>query len=111
MPKYDVVIVGSGPNGLAAGVALAREGLSTLIVESHHLPGGGTRTTELPEPGFFHDVCSRVHPLGVASPFFRAIGLEVDWIQPDAPLAHVIDENRVVTLERSVDDTAAQLGR
>ncbi len=112
MPKYDAVIVGSGPNGLAAAVALAREGLSTLVVEAHELPGGGTRTTELTAPGFFHDVCSSVHPLGVASPAFADLGIadQLDWVQPDAALAHVIDEHRVVTLERSIEDTAAQLG-
>lgn len=112
MPKYDVVIVGSGPNGLAAAVALAREGLSTLVVEGHELPGGGTRTTELTAPGFVHDVCSSVHPLGVASPAFRELGImdDIEWVHPDAALAHVIDEHRVVTLERSIDDTAAQLG-
>lgn len=110
MPKYDVVIVGSGPNGLAAAVALGREGLSTLVVEARNEPGGGTRTSELTAPGFLHDVCSTVHPLGLASPFFNELGLDVEWIQPDAPLAHIIDENRVVTLERSIPDTAAQLG-
>lgn len=110
MPKYDVVIVGSGPNGLAAAVALGREGLSTLVIEARDMPGGGTRTSEVTAPGFLHDICSSVHPLGLASPFFNEIGLDVEWIQPEAPLAHIIDEHRVVTLERSIVDTAAQLG-
>jgi phytoene dehydrogenase-like protein len=111
--RYDVVVIGSGPNGLAAAVGLAGAGLSTLVIEAKPTPGGGTRTTELTLPGFQHDVCSSVHPLGVASPWFRELGLdrEIDWILPPAQVAHVIDEKRVVTLERSVDDTAAQLGR
>jgi len=112
-PAYDAVIVGSGPNGLDAALALAEEGLSTLIVEAHEEPGGGTRTLEMTAPGFHHDVCSTVHPMGIASPWLRALELEghgLEWIQPQAPLAHVLGD-RVITLERSIDDTAAQLGR
>jgi phytoene dehydrogenase-like protein len=110
---YDVVVIGSGPNGLAAAVGFAGAGLSTLVVEAKDTPGGGTRTTELTLPGFQHDVCSSVHPMGLASPWFRTLGLdrELEWLQPPAALAHVMDEQRVVTLERSVDDTAEQLGR
>ena len=113
-PRYDVVVVGSGPNGLAAAVALARAGLATLIVEADEIAGGGARTLELTLPGFRHDLCSTVHPLGVASPFFRSLGLErygLSWIHPPAPLAHVVGEGNVVLLERSVDATAAHLGR
>ncbi len=113
-PSYDVVVVGSGPNGLAAAVALSRAGLATLLVEAEDTPGGGARTEELTLPGFHHDVCSTVHPLAVASPFFRSLNLErfgLDWIDPPAPLAHVLREGHVVTLERSVDATARQLGR
>lgn len=113
-PRYDVVVIGSGPNGLAAAVATARAGLETLVVEANDTPGGGTRTSALTEPGFLHDVCSSVHPLGLASPWFRALELEqlgLEWIQPTAPLAHVLPDGRAVTLERSIDDTAAQLGR
>jgi len=111
--RYDVVVVGAGPNGLAAAIALARAGLATLVVEARDTPGGGARTRELTAPGFLHDVCSAVHPLGLASPWFRALALEqagVSWIQPPAPLAHVRADGRVITLERSIDDTAAQLG-
>lgn len=110
---YDVVVVGSGPNGLAAAVTLAREGLSVLVIEAHDTPGGGARTEALTLPGFLHDVCSSVHPLGVASPFFQTLDLEsvgVDWVQSPAALAHVLGEDSVVTLERSIDDTASQLG-
>lgn len=111
--RYDVVVVGAGPNGLAAAVAFVRAGLSTLVVEASDSPGGGARTQALTEPGFAHDVCSSVHPLGLASPWFRALALEelgVTWIHPPAPLAHVLADGRAVTLERSIDDTAAQLG-
>jgi phytoene dehydrogenase-like protein len=102
--------VGSGPNGLAAAIATAREGLETLVVEARDTPGGGVRTKALTEPGFLHDVCSSVHPLAIASPWFRALELEVEWIQPPAALAHVLGDGRAITLERSLDDTAAQLG-
>lgn len=111
--RYDAVVVGAGPNGLAAAIALAQAGLSTVVVEAHDSAGGGMRTLPLTLPGFVHDVCSAVHPLALASPWFRALELEkvgVDWVQPPAALAHIIDQHRVVTLERSVDETAAQLG-
>jgi len=111
--RYDIVVVGSGPNGLAAAVTLARAGLSTLVVEAHATPGGGLRSGALTEPGFVHDVCSAVHPLARASPLFRALDLErygLSFIDPAAPLAHVLNDGRAVTLERSLDDTVAQLG-
>lgn len=112
-PGYDVIVIGSGPNGLAAAIATARAGLRTLVVEAHATPGGGARTSELTLPGFHHDVCSSVHPLGVGSPWFADLDLAAHglaWIQPPAALAHVMGDGRVVTLERSVADTAAQLG-
>jgi phytoene dehydrogenase-like protein len=111
--RYDVVVVGSGPNGLAAAAATARAGLDTLVVEAKDSAGGGMRTLELTEPGFFHDVCSSIHPLGLASPWFRALALDefgLEWIQPSAPLAHLLPDGRAVLLERSIDDTAAQFG-
>jgi phytoene dehydrogenase-like protein len=99
MPKfgsrdsYDAVVVGSGPNGLAAAIVLLQAGVSTLLIEAHAEPGGGTRTAELTRPGFKHDVCSTVHPLGVASPFFRTLDLSrhgVRWCEPPLALAHVL---------------------
>ena len=110
---HDAVIVGSGPNGLAAAVLLARAGLSTLVLERASEPGGGARSAELTLPGFMHDVCSTVHPLAFASPFLERLGLEKHGMTPvhaPSPYAHVIDNERVVTLERSLDETAKQLG-
>lgn len=109
----DAVVIGSGPNGLAAAIALAREGRSVQVLEAKGAPGGGARSAELTLPGFVHDVCSTVHPLAKASPFFRQLGLEehgLAWCESAAPLAHIVDEERVVTLERSVAATAEQLG-
>src|SRR5687767_9311716 len=90
-PGYDAVVVGSGPNGLAAAVTLAGSGLSVLVVEASDTIGGGSRTAELTLPGFLHDVCSAIHPLGVGSPFFRGLSLAehgLEWVQPPAALAH-----------------------
>ena len=108
----DVIVVGAGPNGLAAAAALAEAGLHVRVVEAHGQPGGGCRTGERTLPGFAHDICSTVHPLGLGSPWFRALGLEreVTWVHAPAALAHVLRDGRVVTLERSLDDTVAQLG-
>jgi phytoene dehydrogenase-like protein len=112
--KYDCVVVGAGPNGLASAIALAREGLSTLLVEAEDTAGGGARSLPLTIPGYLHDVCSSVHPLGLASPFFRTLGLEkhgLSWVHPPCALAHVLRDGTAVLVERSVDATAAQLGR
>jgi phytoene dehydrogenase-like protein len=109
----DALVVGSGPNGLAAAVELARVGLSVRVLEARDTIGGGTRTQELTLPGFKHDVCSAIHPLALASPFFRKLQLEsrgVEFIQPDAPLAHPLDGGRAAVLSRSIEETAARLG-
>ena len=106
----DAIIVGSGPNGLAAAITLAQHGLGVQVHEANDTIGGGCRTAELTLPGFRHDTCSAVHPLGAASPFFRGLDLGVDWIHPDAPIAHPLDDGPAILVERSVHDTAAQLG-
>lgn len=107
---YDAVIVGSGPNGLAAAIRLAQTGKHVLVVEGAASLGGGMRSSELTEPGYLHDECSSVHPMALASPFLSSLSLAVDWIQPPSPLAHVMPDGRAVLLERSVDETAAQFG-
>jgi phytoene dehydrogenase-like protein len=110
----DAVVVGSGPNGLAAAIELARAGRSVLVLEAASTIGGGLRTAELTLPGFRHDVCSAVHPLGAASPFFRGLPLAahgLDWVDPPAAVAHPLDDGSAVVLERSITTTAAQLGR
>jgi len=105
----DAVIVGSGPNGLAAAVTLARAGLGVRVVEGAPTPGGGCRTAELTLPGFHHDVCAAVHPMLAASPFFRG-RVGVGALQPRVMFAHPLDGERAGAVTASVDDTAAELG-
>lgn len=110
--EYDAVVVGSGPNGLVAAVTIARTGRRVLVVEAQPTAGGGARSAELTLPGFTHDVCSAIQPLGIGSEAFRALPLEqhgLRWIHPDAPAAHPLDD-RTVMLERSVAATVAGLG-
>src|SRR5205807_10518444 len=100
----DAIVVGAGPNGLAAAIVLARAGLSVRVVEAAETVGGGTRSAELTLPGFVHDVCSAIHPLGIASPFLRSLPLEahgLEWVEPPAPLAHPFNDGTAVLLERS----------
>src|SRR5579864_4180169 len=99
---YDAVVVGAGPNGLAAAITLARAGCSVIVYEAKDSVGGGSRTQELTLPGFAHDVCSAIHPYAVASPFFRSIPLErygVEWVHAPAPLAHPLPDGRAAVLE------------
>jgi phytoene dehydrogenase-like protein len=107
------VVIGSGPNGLAAAIMLARAGRRVTVYEAEEQIGGGTRSAELTLPGFLHDICSAVHPMAVSSPCFEQFPLYVhglEWIHPDAPLAHPLDDGSAVMLERSVDATARNLG-
>jgi phytoene dehydrogenase-like protein len=111
--SYDAIVIGSGPNGLAAAIVLARAGRSVLVVEARERIGGGCRSQELTLPGFVHDVCSAIHPLGLNSPFFRTLPLEqhgLEWIHPSAPLAHPLDDGTAMLLERSLEATVATLG-
>jgi phytoene dehydrogenase-like protein len=112
--EYDAVVVGSGPNGLAAAITFARMGRSVLLLEGSETVGGGTRTKELTLPGFRHDVCSAIHPLALASPFFRSLDLAahgLEWIHPPVPLAHPLDNENAVLLHRSIEVTAEGLGQ
>src|SRR6476660_3316406 len=110
----DAVVVGSGPNGLAAAIELARAGLSVRVLEAADTVGGGARSAELTLPGFVHDVCSAIHPLGVASPFFRTLPLAqrgLEWVDPPAALAHPFDDGTAVLLERSPEAAVRGLGK
>jgi phytoene dehydrogenase-like protein len=109
----DAIVVGSGPNGLGAAIALARAGLSVRVLEGGETVGGGARSAELTLPGFVHDVCSAIHPLALASPFLRTLPLAehgVEWIEPPAALAHPFDDGTAAVVERSVEATGATLG-
>src|SRR5664280_2020153 len=100
---YDAVVVGSGPNGLGAAITLAENGCSVLVLEAHERVGGGTRSAELTVPGFLHDVCSAIHPMGALSPLFRRLALEkfgLHWVEPPVALAHPLDDGRVALLKR-----------
>jgi phytoene dehydrogenase-like protein len=110
---FDAVVVGSGPNGLAAAIAIARAGRSVLVLEAAETIGGGTRTAELTLPGFRHDVCSAIHPLVAGSPFLRGLPLDehgLELVHPEIPLAHPLDGGDAVALTRSIDETADGLG-
>ncbi|HEY5018969.1 MAG TPA: NAD(P)-binding protein, partial [Streptosporangiaceae bacterium] len=110
----DAVVVGSGPNGLAAAVTLSAAGLRVLVIEGSPAIGGGCRTEELTLPGFRHDVCSAAHPLAVASPFFRRFDLAARGVRfagSDVVFAQPLDGGRAAVVTRSVDATAERLGR
>ena len=111
---WDAVIIGSGPNGLAAAALLAEAGLSVLVIEAADQIGGGVRSLPLTLPGFVHDVCSAIHPIAAASPVFGRMPLAtygLEWVHPEAPLAHPLDNGRAVILEQSLTTTAGNLGR
>ncbi|MFG3379935.1 phytoene desaturase family protein [Streptomyces sp. NPDC047999] len=114
MPSMlDAVVVGAGPNGLTAAAELARRGFSVAVFEALGTVGGGARTEELTLPGFRHDPCSAVHPLGVGSPAFAGMPLArhgLEWIHPELPLAHPFPDGTAAVLSRSVAETALSLG-
>jgi phytoene dehydrogenase-like protein len=105
------LVVGSGPNGLAAAIALLQGGLEVEVREAADWVGGGLHSAELTQPGFVHDVCASVLPLAVGSPFFRTLDLEVEWVHPGAPAAHPLDDGSAVLLERGLAETASGLGQ
>lgn len=110
---YDAVVIGSGPNGLAAAICLTRAELSVLIVEANDTIGGGARSAGLTLPGFIHDVCSTIHPLAVASPFFQTLPLDkfgLEYIEPPASLAHPLADGTAVLLKKSIEETGETLG-
>lgn len=111
--QSTAAVIGSGPNGLAAAILLARAGRSVTVYEAAPTIGGGARTDELTLPGFLHDVCSAIHPMAISSPCFEKFPLAqfgLEWIHPSAPAAHPLDDGTAVMLERSLDETAANLG-
>jgi phytoene dehydrogenase-like protein len=109
----EAIVVGSGPNGLAAAATLAARGVKVTVIEAAPTIGGGTRSSELTLPGLLHDDCSASHPMGASSPAFRELGLErhgLEWAWPEIDLAHPLGGGRVATMERSIEATAAGLG-
>lgn len=112
--KRRAVVVGAGPNGLAAAIVLAQAGLQVDVFEAQPQPGGGARTLPLTLPGFMHDFGSAVHPMALASPFFSSLPLSdygLEWIQPSAPLAHPLDDGTAVVLEHDLGATELELGQ
>ena len=110
---FDAVVVGSGPNGLVAAITLAAAGASVTVLEAKDAAGGGARTAELTLPGFLHDVCSAIHPLGAASPAFGQLPLEslgLSWAHPEVQAAHPLDDGSAGILLRDVDETGDALG-
>jgi phytoene dehydrogenase-like protein len=113
MSQPDAIVIGSGPNGLAAAIVLARAGRRVIVYEAEPTIGGGTRSLELTLPGFVHDICSAIHPFGAASPFFNSLPLGrfgLAWIEPPIQLAHPFDNDRAGLLLRDVAATARDLG-
>lgn len=111
---FDAIIVGSGPNGLSAAIALQQAGLSVLVLEAKATVGGGLRSAELTLPGFVHDICSAIHPLALASPFFRTLPLDkhgLEYVQPPVAAAHPFDDGTTALLTKSLDETVKRLGK
>ena len=111
---YDAIVVGSGPNGLSAAIALQQAGLSVLLLEGKDSIGGGMRSAALTLPGFTHDICSAIHPMAVLSPFFSTLPLEqhgLEYIYPDIAAAHPFDDGSAAALQHNIMDTAASLDK
>jgi phytoene dehydrogenase-like protein len=111
---YDAIVVGAGPNGLAAAITLSSAFESVLLVEAGKTIGGGCRSAELTLPGYIHDVCSAIHPLAISSPFIKQLDLHqygLTWIHPELPLAHPFEDGSALFLHRSLEITAENLGR
>jgi phytoene dehydrogenase-like protein len=109
MASPDAIIVGSGPNGLAAAIFLARAGLKVRVLEAKEAPGGGARSAEVTLPGFVHDLGSAIHPMAAGSPYFRSLGLErygLEWVHPDIALSHPLPNGRAAVMHRSLAATA-----
>ena len=111
--SYDAVVVGAGPNGLAAAVVLAEAGKSVLVLEANDTIGGGCRTEQVTLPGFHHDICAAIHPMGIVSPLLRRLPLDkfgLKWVHAPAPLAHPFDDGSAAVLHRSLTATGETLG-
>ncbi len=107
---YDAIVVGAGPNGLAAAIELAKRGKRVCVYEANECIGGSARSKALTLPGFTHDICSAVHPLAVGSPFFKSLSLAehgLEFIHPPAALAHPFDDGTALLLHQSVEKTSA----
>src|SRR5687767_14808549 len=114
MSHADAIVVGSGPNGLAAAIVIARTGRKVLVLEAAGQVGGGCQSAELTLPGFTHDVCSAVYPFARVSAFLQSLPLSqygLEWITPPAMLAHPLDEDRAACLYGSVERTSTTLGQ
>src|ERR1043166_7987718 len=107
---HDAIVVGGGPNGLAAAIVLARAGVPALLLEAADSVGGGTRTHELTLPGFRHDVCSAIHPMALVSPFLKTLPLDLAWVESPYAVAHPLDDGTAAVLEQSLAPTPPSCG-